>query len=120
MVSTSMLALLDSTTTTLSPLESFSPSDLIQETILPSVMMELRASVKISLIFDRTAMGVWREMPRKEGKGEADRTERAEKVSREREQIRARVPQRGEAHGYHAGLDMKSNAPESIRAVDGL
>ena len=27
-------------------------------------------------------MGVWREMPRKEGKGEADRIERAERESR--------------------------------------
>ena len=42
---------------------TLSPSDLIQETILPSVMVELRAGMKISLIFDRTAVGVWRADP---------------------------------------------------------
>lgn len=45
-----MSALSDSTTTTDSPLLSLSPSDLIQETILPSVMVELRAGMKISRI----------------------------------------------------------------------
>ena len=39
------------------------PSDLIQETILPSVMVELRAGMKISLIFDRTTVGAWRADP---------------------------------------------------------
>ncbi|RHN81556.1 hypothetical protein MtrunA17_Chr1g0200451 [Medicago truncatula] len=51
-----MSALSDSTTTTLSPLESLSPSDLIHETILPSVIVELSAGMKISRILARTMM----------------------------------------------------------------
>jgi hypothetical protein len=53
--------LLDSTTTTLSPLESLSSFDLIQETILPSVIVELRVGMKISLILAQTVrMGLLR------------------------------------------------------------
>jgi len=43
-----MSALSDSTTTMLSPLDTCSPSVLSQETILPSVMVEERAGMKIS------------------------------------------------------------------------
>lgn len=46
--STSMSALSDSTTTTVSPLLTASPSDLSQLTIFPSVMVELSAGMKIS------------------------------------------------------------------------
>jgi len=38
------------TTTTLSPLAILSPGDFSQETILPSVIVELNAGMKISLI----------------------------------------------------------------------
>ena len=47
--STSMSALSDSTTTTDSPFDTLSPGPLSQDTILPSVIVELRAGMKISL-----------------------------------------------------------------------
>ena len=46
--STSMSALSDSTTKTVSPFSILSPGDLSQEVIFPSVMVELRAGMKIS------------------------------------------------------------------------
>ena len=51
---TSMPALSDSTTTTGSPLARRSPSAAVQETILPSVMVELSAGMKISRILAST------------------------------------------------------------------
>jgi hypothetical protein len=45
-----MSALSDSTTNTVSPLLTFSPGDFTQETIFPSVMVELSAGMKISRI----------------------------------------------------------------------
>ena len=75
-----MSALSDSTTTTLSPLESMSPSDLIQETILPSVMVELRAGMKISLILDRTVRVL-----RLEGNVEKEEGRKGRELEREEE-----------------------------------
>ena len=75
-----MSALSDSTTTTLSPLESTSPSDLIQETILPSVIVELRAGMKISLILDRTVRVL-----RLEGNVEKEEGRKGRELEREEE-----------------------------------
>ena len=75
-----MSALSDSTTTTLSPLESMSPSDLIQETILPSVIVELRAGMKISLILDRTVRVL-----RLEGNVEMEEGRKGRELEREEE-----------------------------------
>jgi len=59
-VSTSMSALSDSTTTTGSPLATRSPSAAVQETIFPSVIVELSAGMNISRTFARTTATVLR------------------------------------------------------------
>ena len=47
-----MSALSDSTITTVSPFSTLSPGAFTQETILPSVMVELRAGMKTSRIIE--------------------------------------------------------------------
>lgn len=86
-----MSALSDSTTTTLSPLERTSPSDLTQETIFPSVMVELRAGMKISLILDWTVRvlrrGLVRNAVEKEGEECEDRQGREGEMEEEKEMV---------------------------------